>query len=400
MVKLGTCSMIVEPHVFEVTLFTIKGPQLTFLPPFGQSNPLQQPANSSYGPQNMTPPPYSPTTRPASFSSRDKAPDPPQPTLPPFREGFGQFGPQGLPIPSPASLPTTAPGTGLPRVHGSNEVTSKGSKNQEPKANTDPVIQMLAARAATNPDLKSLMKIVASGKATQHQLRDFQDHIDELNSIIQSRGDHNQPPQTRVANAGARLEHPNQLPTPMPTTHITQPAPIPQQPLSQYYSHAPQPLKSKASYPQRQDVSAIAFDLTGGSGDRFLIPKESILEYLPGGTQVLISFIVTRKGSTSTSRSYESSKDYYQPVTIRLSSHNPRTLDPLRRVVAPAEEVRKRMNDVMDKTTPAEYVFLATQLPRTSDRANIENAGPSPQPDQKIVKRRYSPPNFLTPMAS
>jgi len=47
------------------------------------------------------------------------------------------------------------------------------------KTNPDPVISKLAARASTDPELKSLMKEVATGNASQEQLRIFQRHIDE-----------------------------------------------------------------------------------------------------------------------------------------------------------------------------------------------------------------------------
>jgi hypothetical protein len=50
---------------------------------------------------------------------------------------------------------------------------------------------MLATRAATNPDLKALMKVVASSKATQEQLKLFQSHIDELNNMLRQQ-DHEQ----------------------------------------------------------------------------------------------------------------------------------------------------------------------------------------------------------------
>lgn len=44
----------------------------------------------------------------------------------------------------------------------------------------DPVILLLASRAADNAELKALMRIVATGNASQEQFRIFQRHIDEL----------------------------------------------------------------------------------------------------------------------------------------------------------------------------------------------------------------------------
>ncbi|KAI5297334.1 hypothetical protein KEM56_004893 [Ascosphaera pollenicola] len=56
-----------------------------------------------------------------------------------------------------------------------------------PKTAQDPVIQMLATRAAADPELKALMQLVASKRADQAQLRRFQAHIDELHAIIAQR---------------------------------------------------------------------------------------------------------------------------------------------------------------------------------------------------------------------
>jgi hypothetical protein len=57
-------------------------------------------------------------------------------------------------------------------------------------------------------------------------------------------------------------------------------------------------------------------------------------------------------------------KEYYQPVTFRIYSNNPKTLEPLARVVKPQEEVRKYMNEIMDRAERAPDGFLAYQLPR------------------------------------
>lgn len=57
-------------------------------------------------------------------------------------------------------------------------------------------------------------------------------------------------------------------------------------------------------------------------------------------------------------------KEYYQPVTIRIYSSNPKILEPLARVVKPADEVRKYMNEVMDRAERAPEGFLALRLPR------------------------------------
>jgi hypothetical protein len=125
-----------------------------------------------------------------------------------------------------------------------------------------------------------------------------------------------------------------------------------------------QTIKSKApAHVNRPDISAVVFDF--GSGDRYLFPKYSILEFLPtqSGQQVVASFLIVRKGSTS-EYGGDPTVDYYQPVTIRLQTSSGRHLENLARVVAPQDEVRRYMDDVMDNMTRAEYVLLAMRLPR------------------------------------
>ena len=121
------------------------------------------------------------------------------------------------------------------------------------------------------------------------------------------------------------------------------------------------------------------FEFNGGSGDRFLFPKFSILEYLPQG-QVIASFLIVRKGSSSDSPKYDPELDYYQPITIRLYAHQGRQLDALQKIVAPPDEVRRYMDDIMDNMTRAEYVLLAMQLPRDSP----ESSQPAKEEDTEM----------------
>ncbi len=100
-------------------------------------------------------------------------------------------------------------------------------------------------------------------------------------------------------------------------------------------------------------------EFAGASGDRYLFPKFSILEYVPttSGQQVIASFLIVRKGSVS-DYGGNPELDYYQPVTIRLFAANHRHLESLAKVVAPLEEVRWYMDDIMNNMTRAEYVVL------------------------------------------
>ncbi|KAL4910944.1 hypothetical protein BDW74DRAFT_142116 [Aspergillus multicolor] len=226
-----------------------------------------------------------------------------------------------------------------------------------------------------------------------------------------------------------------------------------------YYRATPQ----KPPPPPRLNYKSVVFEFTSpltpygsstsghaGSGDRYLFPENTILEWLSGGTIVLASFLLVRKidpntpfpletatdavpsrakgksapkskkadkskekdkakegdfglknndtsqpaeTKDSTTDSKQSNqgdqkaaqpantakpapdakpaddkrsnlKEYYQPITFRIYSSNPKNLEPLARVVKPQEEVRKYMNDVMDRAERAPDGFLAYQLPR------------------------------------
>ena len=65
-------------------------------------------------------------------------------------------------------------------------------------------------------------------------------------------------------------------------------------------------------------------------------------------------------------------KEYYQPVTIRIFSSNAKVLEPLSRVVKPPDQVRKYMNEVMDRAERAPDGFLALQLPREAKDEDTE----------------------------
>ena len=420
MVKLGSCSMIVEPHVFEVTLYTVKDTQVTFLPPLSQpqlpvsvhATPYQgSPAVTAGSASQPTPTqlhhtPYQSSSHPTGHSS--------QPSLPPFNEGFAQFGPQGLSstitVRSPTStrVPPAPVPAQSPSLHGASSTST-----QDSNPNSDPVIQMLAARAATDHDLKSLMKVVAQGNASPDQLKIFQRHIDELKSIIEAQKGRST---AEISSTGKSSDAEIRPPIPVyitPTEQVGSVGPaitpnlnsgssggIKTEPLSQYYSQPPQYLKAKGPIPSRQDMCAIAFEFTAGTGDRYLLPRYSILEYLPGNTQVLMSFLVTRKGNAAASGKYKDTLEYYQPVTIRVSAQSARILEPLSRIVAPTEEVQRHMSDTMKKMTAAEEVYLVTRLPQPHEDSTIEQEAASSNLASDVRMAVYPPPDSLLPIYS
>lgn len=310
-------------------------------------------------------------------------------------------------------------GSGLPAQN--NSAPSPGSAQAPATRTADPVIQMLAERAATDAELKALMRIVANGEASPEELKKFQNHIDDLTSLLKSRQaaiqSTNQSPQPRpsdqlpkppnnsalvngpaLANGLAKVE-------PIPAL-IDGPAPVPApkqnlstapSPAVQHMTPQPQALRSKGPVPtQKSDISGIVFEFPGGSGDRFLFPKFSILEYLPGG-QVIASFLIVRKGSSSDSPSYDRELDYYQPITIRLYTHQGRHLEQLQKVVAPPDEVRRYMDDVMDNMTRAEYLLLAMRLPKEKVQ-HPEREGQSMQIDTPEVQNTETPVPAAVPV--
>lgn len=407
MTRLGSCSMVIEPHAFEVTLYTVR-----------ESRPTYHSPTAHTVPSANLPPGFSAATPPNHAQSGSlyghQPPAQSQPTLPTFNDGFAHFDPQGAPPPiyHPFGPPTpSGHNPGPPNAMSPSPVHQNGSQKQISKPSPDPVIQMLATRAASDHGLKALMKVVASGKATQTELREFQNHIDDLNVEINAgrgpplsrdRSLPKQPPSGGTSTNVTPTHNLVQAPSPAiasqsspfppsaPTTRIESPT---------YSQYALLPPKAKPINPCKPDISAIVFDF-GGTGDRFSIPRFSILEYLPGGAQVIVSFLVIRTGSEASSGNYKENMSYYEPVTMQLSTQQPRTLDHLARVVAPAEEVRQYMNDVFDKMRPAEMAYLATRLPRTKEGDAMDLDKPSVDVGNAVIKPFYSPPNSVVPMAA
>lgn len=134
------------------------------------------------------------------------------------------------------------------------------------------------------------------------------------------------------------------------------------------------------------EISALVFEFTNGYGDRFLFPRNSILEYREEGRLLVASFLLIRtipgvsENTDAESKKGEDEepqkrKGFYQPITIYLRSQNPRTLEHFIRVVDPPEKVREYMKNIMSTYTRAEPTYLAyrlrrevSALPRDEDR--------------------------------
>jgi hypothetical protein len=397
------------------------------IPPVSQQ-PMYRPIIQYGPPGGMMPPPL-PTPPPVQA----KPVPPPQLTPQPSPRSQDVHMKNTSPVPAANNTPTPSSSNGvLPNGHHPPQATPSHAQHTSASAapstapsaaptsapapagkSTDPVIQMLAERAATDPDLKALMRIVANGEATPEELKKFQSHIDELTRIQKARQAAAQasqpvaqPPPPAATPASIPNGHataraaPTPASTPAPPARTPAPTPPASRPEPQYQPQPqPQALRSKGPLPStKPDISGVVFEFTGGSGDRFLFPKFSILEYLPGG-QVIASFLIVRKGSSSDSPAYDPELDYYQPITIRLYAHQGRQLEALQKVVAPQDEVRRYMDEIMDKTTRAEYVLLAMRLPRDTEQAPaVEKDEEAEKADQMDTNPNW-PTTNPTPIA-
>ncbi|EDN10454.1 predicted protein [Histoplasma mississippiense (nom. inval.)] len=521
MSKLGPCNIIIEPHHFEAMLFTVRNPlaqqPIQYAPP---QRPIVQytPPNNFYRYQPQPQPPGQPRQpySPGLHTSPIATAPPPQQlpsqsrleqshnnAPPPSTQSIRQSRPEGPNPPSQNRIRQNYPAKSEPMQN--TPAKNPPEQSQPVKTSPDPVIHMLATRAASNPELKALMRIVASSKANQAQLRAFQAHIDELNAILASRRQNESqsvaahlkpdqqgrpftpgPPQP-PSSSSARTPLAPAQPTPShyfhsndpsisnqtgpahasPSTHSSYQNQPPSQSIGPKTSQQPPPhntyfhqhTPSQPPVPPKPDPKAIVFEFLSpspagnnsthtASGDRYLFPANTILDYFPGGTTVIASFLIIKKIDPSTpppdlsannfgkSRAKKSklasairttpppdtslqslvpapkqgttdpatqhspsekptsvtttgpeiqapttttatttttegipppskpkTKEYYQPVTIRLHASNPRTLEPLARVVNPPAEVRKYMNDIMDRMERADIEYLAFRLP-------------------------------------
>jgi hypothetical protein len=229
-----------------------------------------------------------------------------------------------------------------------------------PPAGSDALVVALVKVGLDDMRIRSMIRRIAENKPNFSDATDLKNQLDVLHKRIQSTPQPLPPtpapkPQVQVPQLPVNGTPNGLQASQSPTTAVGRTA-----------SHLPQQaLRSKGPPPTaaRPDVTAFVFEFAGGNGDRYLFPKFSILEYLPGGHQVVASFLIVRKGSTL-EYGGDAKLDYYQPVTVRLVAPGGRYLENLHRVVAPQDEVRRYMDDVMDNMTRAEYVLLAMRLPR------------------------------------
>jgi hypothetical protein len=183
---------------------------------------------------------------------------------------------------------------------------------------------MLAQRATTDNALKQVMKIVASGKASQKQLDYFQGHIDELTRIVNER----QAEEARRGTAAPQQRPQQSIVTPMAVTQVqrpiapTYPAPkaSPKAPVQFRQAFNPQPITPKPrSIPPPTHV-LIEFGVN--QADRYLFPRNSILEYEPDGA-VRVSFFVVKKRADLPSANPLLGKKYVRKKKAKADESKP-----------------------------------------------------------------------------
>ncbi|KAK2676294.1 hypothetical protein RAB80_008480 [Fusarium oxysporum f. sp. vasinfectum] len=248
------------------------------------------------------------------------------------------------------------------------------SSELRPPQGSDPLVVLLVKTALEDQRTRDMIRRIAENRPGFTDATDLKEILDRLHRDMKTA------PRASPAPVQIRQQTPNGILNGQQKAPHNGPPPN------------PQALRSKGPPPApKPDITAVVFDF--GSGDRYLFPKFSILEYLPTttGQQVVASFLIVRKGSTS-EYGGDPKLDYYQPVTIRLFTPSGRHLENLARVVAPQDEVRRYMDDVMDHMTRAEYVLLAMRLPKASSDGEKDGTaseeprtnGSTPKPDSAI----------------
>lgn len=409
MTKVGTCKLIVEPHIFDVTIFVVREP--TPQTPLQTDRPFVQ-----YGPTSQTiqpsPQPFgrpSPISNPQFPTAPSPHPTASQPTTlahisrpPSTPQIHSQPHPAVVPAPKVAAQSKPAH---PPAVQNAPNRPPLLNPPPKPASNTatDPVIHMLAQRASADNGLKQVMKIVASGQASQEQLEYFQRHIDELTAIVKSKQAEERKTAAQAIPVPVPVSTAPVRPPPHQNMHYQSAqrfgTPIAAGPSRQLFTPNSAQARPKSSIPPPLHV-LLEFSIS--SADRFLFPRNAILEFT-GTNTLLASFLVVKKPSEIQDLDIAEPKKYarakkedpakvealvelpksmskakakalakekedadrevYQPVTVRLESpSDPAVFNVISRVVAPVDDVRKYMTETAEKYDMVAPVRLAMRL--------------------------------------
>lgn len=375
MQKLGNATIIVEPHTFDVTFYVVREIQMP------STSTYKYPIQPSYKPSPAAPAAAQPLPQPVvqpnnlSDESKGSAPSPPaQDPAAPTQPETKVPSPATVQNPTPVSAPASTPARLRPP-------TPPGSSTKT----TDPVIQMLASRAATDNNLKELMKVVATSRATPEQLKEFQAHIDEINGIVKKQN------MEQVSVKKKPIKTPVSTPIPRPAVaahpatyngvHRNSPlGPGPgtgaaQSPQFNTYPVQPRP-EAIIKHVVMEFISPVTDQPM--SPDRWLFPENAVLDLVYGGTDMTCSFFVERKGSevlasmrdltseemSNMNNKWQAETEYFQPVTMQVKATQHRTIETIARSAKALPDVLKYMQEVMEKKNRAPKEFLIHRLPK------------------------------------
>lgn len=372
----GECRLRIEPHIFEAEVYVEEWPKQPAAPKHFAPAPSQTP----YG----------------------------APVRPPHKLSLPQHKP---PIPNghaPAqpiqrsNTPIQSYAVQQPRAQ-----SALGTGSAQPEKKADPVISMLASRASSNAELKALMKEVATGNATQDQLKIFQRHIDELTGILSKQNGGADDPRSNALPSSDSIQYDG----PSDVKPQPQPPPLQAAPLSHQQTPQPRPVATTTHAPPAyhqqptwttpqppvQTTFPVILDFSkktpGATEDRFLFPQHSVLEAL-SPQHLLVSFMLIRYGRDATdSVGLEPDTQYWQPVTmmVEVAYSREEILNCIRRWVKPLEEVRKFMEETMKTCTRAPETYLAVRLPVKGTVSETEDASKEPTP-VVVVEEKPSKP--------
>ncbi|KAI1371877.1 hypothetical protein F4677DRAFT_283990 [Hypoxylon crocopeplum] len=245
---------------------------------------------------------------------------------------------------------------------------------------SDPLVILLVKKALDDGTTRDIVRRVAGGKPKFTDTIDLKATLDRLKDLVVKEIPKPQQAMPGISQTAA-VNGAESSPT-VPNGAVSRKSSLaaPGQPV--HATTSQQALRSKGPPPSaKPDISAVVLEFSGGTGDRYLFPKYSVLEYANNTTtQVVASFLIVRKGSK---REYggDPALDYYQPVTVRISAQSGKHLENLARVVAPQDDVRRYMDDIMDNMTRAEYILLAMRLPRADKEDQAEEGANTPKAD-------------------
>jgi hypothetical protein len=253
------------------------------------------------------------------------------------------------------------------------------SASLRPPPNSDLLVVMLVKTALDDAKTRDIVRRIAANKPLYTDATELKATLDKLKTKLVKDAAQSQAANSARHNGVANGHTPagsSSTPASPAVAHATTPtAPV------------QQALRSKGPAPVKPDISAVVIEWTGGNGDRYLFPKFSVLESVrvTSGQHVVASFLIVLKGSGPEHPAGSGTGDvgvteYYEPLTIRMHTPVGRHLENLFRVVAPEEEVRRYMDDVMERATRAEYIYLAYRLPRQMNTSGnnggeLENGG-------------------------